>query len=84
MKPTTVFLAVVKAIRGQMTPDPNNANATKDEMLVWVGIPYLPTLKFIWAAITSPDKVTAPTSAPLQDDETTAWEKETAKQQLHK
>ena len=57
LKPTAVFLAVVIAIKGQMTPDPENIDETEEEMLVMVGTPYLPTLKSICTVLTTKSRL---------------------------
>ena len=46
--------------------------------------PYTPVLQFIWTFLASPDKILPPTAAPLQDDETITWERETTAQSLEK
>ena len=84
MKPASAFMKIVEAIKTTITLSPENAEETEEELLVRVGTPYTPVLRFIWTFLSSPDKILAPTAAPLQDDETITWEKETAAQSLER
>ena len=72
------------AIKATITPSPGDVEETEEELLARVGTPYIPVLKFIWTFLASPDKILAPTAAPLQDDETITWERETTAQSLEK
>ena len=84
MKPASAFITIVEAIKTTITPSPEDAEETEEELLVRVGTPYTTVLKFIGTFLTSPDKILAPTAAPLQDDETITWEKKTTAQSLER
>ena len=79
--PAGVFTEIVKEIKNGMTAA-NQPDETEEEMLQRAGSPYESILRFIWALKNHEGILQAPGMAPLSDEQTIAWEKESREQTL--
>ena len=91
--PVGAFIAVVKYLKTTMPASGTSeattggetvpaAVETEDVILKKIGTPFDPTLRFLWAAHHHPEMITAPITAPIQDEDSLKWEAATDRQEL--
>jgi hypothetical protein len=80
MAPADLFLKVTEHIGGSITVPTGTTPTSEADLLKQAGKPYEHILRTLWTAVHDPDLITAPTTAPLTDAGSMAWERTTERE----